>query len=248
MRDERNIGNDIPLLADAGREPAVNCPDEAVLAAYADAALDAVEREALEDHLADCSYCLGQVGFLVRETDGELPAVPTDLLDAAHGRRRRRRFGWPTARAWSTLAAAAVLVIAVTAALRLDLVPGLRAPGDAATDVPSPEISTPAPDRAVRNGGIPQALEVIEPREGAEVRGAGVEVRWKPSPHALRYRVVLVSLAGDHLWEGEATDTRLTIPKTALGTGERYFVWIEARLADGGTLESAAVGFHTPPL
>jgi hypothetical protein len=247
MRDKHDIPSDIPLLAEAGREPGADCPDEAVLAAYAESALGIEEREALEDHVADCSHCLGQVGFLVREAEAELPAVPTDLLDAARRRRRSHWLAWPKAPAWAPLAAAAVLVIAVTAALQLDLVPSLSEPGS-----PAPEVSRePAPgtarERQVRNGGPPHSLTVIEPQEGAEVRSSGAEVRWHPSPQALQYTVLLVSLEGDLLWEGSTASSRLEIPPAAVAPGERYFVWIEARLPGGGTLKSDAVGFHTAP-
>ena len=99
MRDEHDIPSDIPLLAEAGREPGADCPDEGVLAVYAESALEEEERNALEGHLADCSHCLGQVGFLVRAAEAELPAVPTDLLDATRhrgdGRSAARSRAWP---------------------------------------------------------------------------------------------------------------------------------------------------------
>jgi anti-sigma factor RsiW len=242
MSDERDIGHDIPLLADSGREPGRDCADEAVLAAYAESMLDNGEREALEDHLADCSWCLGQIGFLIRETDSELPAVPTELLEAARGRRRSRWFGRPSAPTWAALAAAAIMIIGATAVLQVN-----RAPDGTFSGAPAAPTSEAASDRTVRNGGIAHALDVIEPKEDVELSSSGLEVRWRPSPQALQYTVLLVSLDGDLLWEGSTADTRIAIPSAAVAPGERYFVWIEARLPGGGTLKSNAVGFHTAP-
>jgi hypothetical protein len=238
MRDRRDITRDIPLLGDPGGQPGTDCPDEATLAAYAESTLDAGRQTLLEEHLADCSCCLGQIGFLVREADPVLPAVPTELLDAARSPRRRRWLSRPKAPAWGALAAAAALVLAATVVLQID-----RTSDPAATDSAT---SAEAPDRTVRNGGtLDTTLDVLEPRDGARLEVRDVDVRWQPAPQALQYAVLVVSLEGDVVWEGHTTLSEITIPHGILAPGERYFLWVEARLPGGGTLKSTAVGFLT---
>ena len=61
-----------------------SCPEESQIAAYADHQLAGPAKDKLEAHLADCDFCLDQVGFLIRSANAPLPEmVPDSLLRRA---------------------------------------------------------------------------------------------------------------------------------------------------------------------
>jgi hypothetical protein len=246
MHPEVDISQDIRRVADAGQRRGPDCPDEAALAAYADAALGSGRRAEIEEHLAGCSFCLGQVGFLVRQAEREPPAVPQNLLDAVRGSERRFAIDWWPTPAWKALAAAAALVVAVAVMLQLGR------PSDPLSDPQAIEKSfgfttSPEPDRTVRNDTMVRALSIIEPVEGALLAGPEIEVRWQADPQAIQYTVLLVNLEGDQIWEERTTGSGLTVPTASLRGGARYFFWVEATLRDGGAIKSRAVGFRLTP-
>jgi len=244
MNTESDITRDIPFQANAGAQRGRNCPDSDLIAAYAEARLAADQQSELEEHLADCSFCLGQVGFLVRDAQRDLPSVPTHLLDAV----REPKSHWPK---WARkpvlapLAAAATLIVAAAVVFQLDRLSDSSVPTQSVSD-PAVESTSPStPGRTVRNGtASSDALRILEPQEGADLSGPEIELRWQHSPQSLQYTVLLVSLEGDLMWEGRTTEARIAVPTSKLEAGERYFVWVEAQLPGGGTLKSALVGFH----
>jgi len=242
---EFDITRNIPLIAEPGDRGGRNCPDQSELVAYARAEIGAAERSRLEAHLADCSFCLGQVGFLVREAPEELPAVPVWLLEAARGV-KIRWFDQLPKPALTALASAAVLVLAVAVGLQLRVLPGSLENGRSA---PPPVLESTAGvpiEGPVRNGhtALP-APQILHPREGEIVADSGGLVLWKSSPGALEYTVWLVNLEGDVVWEGRSSGPSVVIPPTTkLEPGQKYFVWVEAHLETGGSVKSAAVGFR----
>lgn len=236
MDHDSEITRHIPLVAEPGTRPGRHCPDPTTLAAYVESTLVPPERTDLEAHLADCNYCLGQVGFLVREAGRELPAVPSRLLDAVQTHRAPWS-AWIPKPAVTVLAAAAALILVVTVGLRLDRIP---------VAAPTAESKTaPSEDRTVRNGTSPAAgPEILEPLEDAVVAGAEIPLRWREVSETLQYSVLLVNLQGDVIWEGRVAGNRARIPATDLIPGQRYFVWVEAHLRGGGSLKSGPVGLR----
>jgi predicted anti-sigma-YlaC factor YlaD len=96
------------------------CPHmEATLNEYVDGTLTLLERQAVDEHLAQCAGCREAIAELRRLVSGaqQLPpsiAPPRDLWPVI-GRRIRQRATWSVQRVWwrGALAAAAVLVIAL---------------------------------------------------------------------------------------------------------------------------------------
>jgi hypothetical protein len=242
---EIDITRQIPLTADSGATRGRDCPEQAKLVAYTEARLGAEERAKLEGHLADCGFCLGQVGFLVRETSSEMPAVPGRLLDATRGVRVRWLDRFPKT-ALVPLASAAALILAVAVGLQLKLGPGTAEVGRPASE---PAFES-APGRAnrgpVRSGLAGMAApRILHPEEGVEIAESRPEVLWEASPGALHYTVQIVNLEGDVVWEQRSSGLSAVVPPTVeLEPGQRYFVWVEAQLQSGGSLKSAAVGFR----
>src|SRR5881396_389804 len=96
------------------------CPDmEATLNEYVDSTLAVLQREAVDDHLAQCTGCRDALAELRRLVAGarQLPPSITPPRDfwPVIGRRIGQRATWNLQRVWwrGALAAAAVLVIAL---------------------------------------------------------------------------------------------------------------------------------------
>jgi hypothetical protein len=248
MIDESDITRQIPLVAGSGSRRGARCPTPGQLAAYADTRLDATARARVEEHLADCTYCLGQVGFLVRELrETEARPVPSRLIDTAR-ERPSRWFRLVPVPALAALAATALLLV-VGFVWQPDrglapfspAGPGAERSGRASTTVPM--------DRTVRNGGLAAvAPRILLPVDGEVVGQLPMEIRWSSSPGALQYSVQVLSLAGDLVWEGSSAGEATVVPSAvAFEPGQRYYVWVEARLPSGATSKSDAVAFRVAP-
>ena len=246
MRREPDISRQIPLLADPGATRGAYCPDDALLAEYADARAGSDQLPEIETHLADCSFCLGQVGFLVRDAGQELPAVPGHLLDAVR-EPKDRWHTWVRSPLVTPLAAAATLIVAAAVVFQLDRLSDFATSFRSTSD--PVQSTSPAPsDRTVRNGPTTAAtLRILEPVEGAELAGPEIDLRWEHVPQALQYTLVLVNLQGDLVWEGRSTTDHVSIPTADLVGSRRYFLWVEAQLRGGGAIKSTPVGFRMAP-
>ncbi|MGB5401528.1 MAG: zf-HC2 domain-containing protein [Thermoanaerobaculia bacterium] len=234
MIDESEIARQIPLVADSAAKRTFRCPPSTQLAAYVDARLGEAPRSEVEEHLADCAFCLGQIGFLVRDSRGQAAVpLPADLLSAARDR-PIRRFGPVPAPALTAMAATALLlVVAVLWQPDSDISPA------------QPYLGAPA-DRTVRNGAVTVTPpRIVLPGDGEIVARPPVEVRWSASPGALQYAVQVLSLEGDLVWEDLTGGEGALIPsEVQLEPGQKYYVWVEAQLRNGGTARSDAVAFR----
>jgi hypothetical protein len=233
------------------------CPSEIELAAYADQRLPASKRAHVEAHLAACDACLAQVAFLARMP--EPAAVPPDLLSRASA---LPVAGWRPRLAlrWGTAAAAACLVLAVGLRLALPTAPPEvpRHTEPSATTTPSsppPHVaSSPAvapeppraPAAAVRKSGTtPSVVVLLSPRENGSVSPLRHDFLWQAVPGALYYELQILTEDGTVVWQASSDGTAVRLPGGhPLRAGEKYFAWVRAHLATGGTLRSAAVSFH----
>jgi hypothetical protein len=207
------------------------CPDETRLAAFVEQRLAAPERARLEAHIADCDYCLGQVGALERLQDAVLPDdVPPRILVVARelvaGRARAAKPWWY----WGSAAAAtACLAIAIT------------------FEVWQPQAGLIAHPQTVR-GTADQSTaipELLLPRESAMVPRAALEFRWNRVERTLFYEVRVVTADGDLIWEARADHAEARVPPNVLlVNGERYYVSVSAWLPDGKTVKAPPVGFQ----
>jgi len=227
------------------------CPDEADLAAYADARLADRVRRRLEVHLADCAVCLDQVAFLLRPEESTAPEVPPGLLTrarelGAEGKEARWLAEWR----WSAAAAAAAcVVLGAIVWLRQPpppLVPPRSGPAPLVEVAPAPTATPSAPHRVVRNGqkaGAP--LRLLFPREGAIIPRAGFDFRWTEVRGCLFYEIRLMTGEGDLVWEGRVEATQARIPANVqLTPGSKYFISVHAYLPEGKTLPATVVGFR----
>jgi hypothetical protein len=242
------------------------CLSESDIAAYADHRVTGGEKDRIEAHLADCDFCLNQVAFLARLSEAAVPeSIPSSLLSRAQELARPRpRFGLGWAWRWEAVAATvAGLAVVVVLSLRNPgtVVPPLQPPTAVAptsqapsgttskspsTHVPSvPSASAPAP--TVRQGTMPPLRStpaLIFPRPNAVIPTGQVEFSWTGVRNALYYEVRLVTADGDLVWETRTEENSAPLPASvSLPTGQKYFVWVQAFLAEGKTTKSTAIGF-----
>jgi hypothetical protein len=90
------------------------------------------------------------------------------------------------------------------------------------------------------------ALKVLSPAENAMLPRDELRFQWRAVPGAAYYEAQVMTEDGNVAWSArtDATSVRLPGDGASLKAGEKYFVWIRAYLAGGGTVKSAAVSFH----
>lgn len=233
------------------------CPSDGDIAAYADHRLIGRDRERIETHLADCDFCLSQVSFLAQMDSAQLPEdVPDSLLARAQGLQpSRERVGMTWSWRWgATAAAVASLAIVVMVSLRNPVVQPPPAQTLAkiapAPQVPSktgPEVPQPGTGETAIRQAAPKLLApvLISPRPNATLARGPIEFRWEGIQEALFYELKVVSAEGDLVWESRTEGTSATLPTSlSLQPGRKYFVWVQAVLAEGKTVRSESVAFN----
>jgi len=216
------------------------CPEDQLIAAYFEGTLGSVERGRLRNHLVECRYCQARLGNLARSTRSrEDPHVPAHVLAQAKQMGKRAT---PQRQSWRApaLAAAAILILAITLVFSGQW---RQSPGNAATQplIPSGEQET----RQLRSlGRFPSQIQIVEPTPGA-VLTPDVAVRWVGVPGSDRYEIFILSANGDVVWSERLHATDWS-PREAQGLipGDRYYLRVEATLADGTIVSSRHMDFR----
>ena len=233
-----------------------NCPHDSQIAAYADHQLAGPAKDRVEAHLADCDFCRGQVGYLIRSANASLPEPPPDSL-----LQRAKKLGEERPRAevrafwqWGKIAAAtACLVVIGTIALRNKSAGPTTSPANHPMVLPTQtpaQIAPPAPveltPRPTERSGHKTLLEpaLVFPTPGAIVPEGQIDFRWEPVAGALDYEVKLLTEEGDMVWTDISSASSLRLPADVkLEAGKRYFVQVRANLAEGKSAQSAPITF-----
>jgi hypothetical protein len=234
-----------------------NCPDDEMITAYVDSALDGARREGLQRHLADCAYCRNLVADTVKlQRETRLPEVPAALIRRVRScvPATSRRWGWswmPVATA-GTLACAALAVTFLRTPQSLTI-PTLPAPAGPAISKSGPSglNAGPAlgPGAAIRETvRQPRSLEylpnITEPRSDSVLARGRLEFRWTDVPDAVYYQVRVVTTEGDLVWQGDSGITRAELPDRLGMSSGKYFVLVTAVMENGRTRKSNPVGFQ----
>ena len=215
-----------------GRTPF--CPEDQEIAEYFDGVATAVERIKLENHLANCRFCLARIGMLQRlREDPVAKRIPEEVLATAKAVRRvpLRRSG--RAPAW---AAAAVILIAVGLYSQLDVSTPMGR--DA---LPRIHESEPSGNSAATRSIDPAALgpRFLAPEEGLAIASGDGTFSWTAVPHSLYYQLRIVSDEGDLLWQERVDGTEWKLPSgLVLSPGAEYFVRVDAYLSEAKSLQS----------
>jgi hypothetical protein len=92
---------------------------------------------------------------------------------------------------------------------------------------------------------VTPAIVVVEPADAAQLTEAPATFVWRPSPGVSLYKFTLTDEQGRVLWSTSTRDTLLAppgslqVPPTA-----RYFWYVDALRADGGTVSSGVHAFR----
>ena len=203
-----------------------NCPDEALLAAYADGLLKESERGKAEEHFADCDACLEQIGFLVQlsRQSRDLRPVADELVAKAQSLAARPARRWPV-RYLVPAAAAALLLLAI------------------APWVGFQETAPPQPERLLRNSQEAAELQVVTPQAETGL-SLPFDIEWKPLPQAASYRILVVTSEGEPVWQGQTTRARISLPADLqLSPGEKYFFQVRTQIPGGKEANSPYIAF-----
>jgi len=263
--DEQELTRILRAQERGGARAGWRCPDEAHLAAYVEHHLPAADQARIETHLADCEACRDQVSFLVRPPADAAGTVAPQVLSRARDLVPPVRSFWavPLMR-WGTMTAAAACVVLAVGLFRLQAPqeplaepPAPTAPAAVAPvpSLPAPVAAPPAavrqpaprPAPAVRNSaGTPVAFHLLFPAENAALSPQDLKLQWSAIPGAAYYEAQVMTDEGDVAWSARTGSTSVRLPGdgASLRAGKKYFVWIRAYLAGGGTVKSAAVSFH----
>jgi hypothetical protein len=252
MRLERS---DLPPALKPGElgERTRFCPDVTSIAGFFERNSARAEQDRLVEHLAACAYCRARLGVLARlAEDGGAgleqaqEQVPEDVLarvkQLARPKRNpedHRRQG--QSRWWPAAAVAAVGVLAVGLFVNVDRFSGTPLPG---ADRTSP--GNAAGERQQRSvDGSALEPRILYPGYGARLNRAAVGLRWTPVEGALHYEVTLLSDSGDLLLSERVQGTHWAPAQPpALQSGERYYLRVTARLADGRATGSGHAAFQ----
>ena len=245
--------------------PGWRCPDENQLAAYVNG--QAVDRQKLERHLADCEPCLETTALLVTQFD-ENEHVPAAVLARARSLGENARgvkwnWGWTAAAATACLLIVASIVLwqlwtAKTARPSTELLAQVKesslpseekpANTNSSATVPSPHVEKPRAREtqtpAVRSVEASPKLTLVFPREGSTVRLPIQSLRWLPLADATFYEVKIVTEDGDAVATQSTNNTELPLPADALKPGSKYFVTVVAHLSGNRTIRSDLVKFR----
>ena len=219
--------------------PGRRCPDESALAAFADGSASSLLRARVEAHAADCGFCRRQLVLVMRLQEAALETtIPAALLEQARQPRRRGWLARLVPARWPAIAAlgsCAVLAFAVAVSVR-------RPPVALAPSVPIPSAAERSATRSTDVAAVPHmtapvAEDVVDP--------AVFALQWVGVGGADFYDVTITNEAGDLVWSAEASASPLRVPASAaLLPGQRYFVWVSARVSGNRTLRSPAVPFR----
>jgi len=86
---------------------------------------------------------------------------------------------------------------------------------------------------------------LVVPQEGQALPADNLKFRWVPFDQSMFYEVRLATAEGDLVWSARCETSEIRLPaEVHLDPGEKYFVWILARLPEGKTVKSPAIAFQ----
>jgi len=220
----------------AGRQARTpGCPDDHLIAGFADGGLGEEAQGQIEAHLADCAACASLVGNLSRQLRNVAAEGVPDMTLA-----RARRLGAGGTGGWMPrlpqLAAAVLAVVCVSALIHFIQV-----------DSPAITPSDQAAPRTTRSmSGIGAPLQVLSPTAGATLDPGSLDVRWTRVPAAQYYEVRIVTDTGVIVSEHRVSTTGWR-PREGLQLepGTDYYVRVDAFVPGARSVSSEHVPFRT---
>ena len=207
------------------------CPDEHQVAAAIDGELNWDDRDAFDQHVANCDYCITRIGSLNGLRAVEVVEEVPDIT-LARARRLAKRTG--TIQHAPRWAAAAVVVLAMVFTF------GKYSNDNIAPESPAsllPPVATVPQSRNID----PDALRprILAPHEGAVIDAGKTLFRWTEIPGSLYYDIRIITGEGDMVWQDRINDTEWALPgHFELEPGAQYYVRVDAYLAEAKSVSS----------
>lgn len=107
-----------------------------------------------------------------------------------------------------------------------------------------------APDTDITRGTAGSVVEAaavapIVPLGEVSLAARQLAFAWRPVAGAVEYRLTLSNATGGTIWRRATTDTALVLPlEVSLARGVSYYWYVDALVADGGSVTSGAREFH----
>jgi hypothetical protein len=216
--------------ATGSRARTPGCPDEHLIAGFAEGRLGDPDHTRIEGHIADCGACASLVGELSRQPVGAATEAVPELTLA-----RARRLGAGGTGSWMTflphLAAAAFAVVCISVLIQFIRV---DSPDDA---------NAHRTTRSMTTGRA--SLQVLSPAAGASLEPGSLDVRWTGVAAARYYDVRIVTDAGEIVSEQRVSTTEWRPGDgVELAPGADYFVRVDAVVAGARSVSSEHVPFR----
>lgn len=240
--EHKQLSEWIRILPANALERTNDCPDDHDLAAFVDGFMHPETTELLRLHLADCDFCMTQVGLLKRlyASNPDHQFSEFVLARARHMGKANKR---PAIRHVTRWATAAVLVLAVLVVFKL----GTPNPVETqATGTTTYGQTSQAPDQSqIRSQNLNiSKLRVLAPAKGALIDPGKLVFQWTDVPDCLYYDVRIVTDGGDLIWKARIEDTKLELPdKLQLDPDVEYYFRVDAYLASAKSIHSQHVLF-----
>jgi hypothetical protein len=174
---------------------------------------------------------------------GSVPEKPVDEFVIARANRMGKNKKRPSIRYVSRWASAAVIILAVSLVIRLNL------PDQDSAEASNTTISDPDPqvtgNRLTRNLN-PDVLKprILTPSNGTTVKTDALVFSWSEVPGSLYYDVRIVTDEGDLIWQAQAENTEVGLPEHLhLKPDTEYFFRVDAYLASAKRISSQHVLF-----
>jgi anti-sigma factor ChrR (cupin superfamily) len=201
LRAVARFGAHLRVRATAGQhEAGTDCPDDHLIAAFADGTIAADARSQWLPHVAMCGRCRTAIASVARTIGDRKVAREIDAAERPAALPARHR------------AFRRLLPIAAAAALILAVWPRTREEGPPAHRSTAPAALSPIPTSPIGSVARPAAL------------------RWRPVAGADRYRVILFNADSRVVYEQQLSDTILALPDSVTLTAGATYIWkVEAR-------------------
>jgi len=228
-----------------------SCPSDSQVASYLEQRLDREEKSRFEAHLADCDFCLGVIGDMVRQQRASEPVeAPARLVHQAIDAVPVKA-SWRLTGRWVLAPALASIVVASAVLFRSprarDSVPSVspsmveKARPPAVTPQPQSQRPEKSSVRNLKTSAL--RLQLLQPHSESVVPREGFRFRWRPLENVAYYEIRVVNSEGDLVWRGQESKPAAQLPPDLSLRPGRYFVWVYAYLNDGRTVKSDAIAF-----
>ena len=173
------------------------CVDDLAMAAFVEGRLPDIERQAIQEHLVNCSQCREQFADVVSMLS-DMPGVIQSPIEVSPRGSR------------SSFLRNSVIAAGVAAAVLFVIVRGPHTDSNATSTLRD------------EDGSMRPAPVVVQP---TTIASDSTKFVWSRVNDADRYRVTVFSVDGVVMWEAETADTAIVLPAPAPFSAGTSYMW-----------------------